>query len=136
VSYTFDGDKFSVELVEGMLFGELRRLLSGRHGGADVIWRPPKADDELVSIQDYCPEWELQVRTMIFVKEGDGTTYSFFMSNKTPIFRLVAAIQSKIGRSGFSLIFKGERLREDRTLPDYNIVSGDTVEILFQQRGC
>jgi hypothetical protein len=136
--YTFNGKKYTVQVVDGILYGDLRTILAKRHH-VDIIFLgygdgvEYSADRKNRIIPMPRPS-EMQ----IFVKGLDGDTHTFSVKSEQSVEALKIAIFNRLSHSPCEqrLIFSGNQLEDGNTLASYNISVGDTVHLVMRLRGC
>lgn len=75
----------------------------------------------------------------IFVTATDGrTTYGVTIGASNTVDQLKSLIHARLGIPADQqrLIFAGRQLEDGRTMSDYNIFKGKTVDMVLRLRGC
>ena len=88
-------------------------------------------------IQNGAQDWNVQPRSMIFIKTLTGRKQAFNFEPENQVLAVKQALQEKEGIQvdQIKLIFSGKQLADNNTLESYNIAAGATIHMVLQLRG-
>lgn len=93
-------------------------------GNKIILSEPPNAHKYILNSKTF-----LGYRTVIFIQIECGERFSLITRENETILDIKSEIKKKVGTSNFKLMFKGAELEDGKTIRDYNIGTGDVLEL-------